>query len=135
MAVNAAGLAAKAGCTGFTSHRDIQDMSVQVGECTLNGSTLHIMLFNSQSDQQMYVMIAKADPVSTTGQGSLWVMYGSDPTAVEQATAAAGGSVLESAPVAPGGGATALCNDGTYSFAADHQGACSHHGGVQVFYK
>lgn len=38
------------------------------------------------------------------------------------------------APAAPGNGATALCNDGTYSYAAHHQGACSHHGGVQVFY-
>lgn len=32
-------------------------------------------------------------------------------------------------------GATALCNDGTYSYAANHQGACSHHGGVKEFYK
>ena len=39
------------------------------------------------------------------------------------------------APVAPGNGATALCNDGTYSNAAHHQGACSSHGGVKVFYK
>jgi len=39
------------------------------------------------------------------------------------------------APVVQGNGATALCNDGTYSFAAHHQGACSRHGGVQVFYK
>ena len=38
------------------------------------------------------------------------------------------------APVAPGG-ATALCNDGTFSYAAHHQGACSGHGGVKVFYK
>jgi|BarGraNGADG00212_1021973.scaffolds.fasta_scaffold03002_6 hypothetical protein len=39
------------------------------------------------------------------------------------------------APAQPGNGATALCNDGTYSFAAHHQGACSRHGGVKVFYK
>jgi hypothetical protein len=38
------------------------------------------------------------------------------------------------APVQPGG-ATAMCNDGTYSFAAHHQGACSRHGGVKVFYR
>ena len=38
-------------------------------------------------------------------------------------------------PVAgPPAGATALCKDGTYSYAAHHQGACSHHGGVAVFY-
>lgn len=37
-------------------------------------------------------------------------------------------------PVSPGNGATALCDDGTYSYAAHHQGACSHHGGVREFY-
>ena len=37
------------------------------------------------------------------------------------------------APVTPPGGATALCNDGTYSYAAHHQGACSRHGGVKIF--
>ena len=37
---------------------------------------------------------------------------------------------------APGhpAGATAQCNDGSYSSAAHHQGSCSHHGGVAVFY-
>jgi hypothetical protein len=30
-------------------------------------------------------------------------------------------------------GATARCNDGTYSYAVHHQGACSHHGGVAVW--
>ncbi len=39
------------------------------------------------------------------------------------------------APVSPRPGATALCKDGTYSYAAHHQGACSGHGGVAVFYK
>lgn len=34
-----------------------------------------------------------------------------------------------------GAGATAVCNDGTYSYAATHQGACSRHGGVAQFYK
>lgn len=38
-------------------------------------------------------------------------------------------------PVLPGGGATALCKDGSFSYAAHHQGACSRHGGVSVFYK
>ncbi|WP_345354000.1 DUF3761 domain-containing protein [Actinoallomurus liliacearum] len=42
-----------------------------------------------------------------------------------------------SAPKAPDhpAGATARCNDGTYSYAAHHQGACSHHGGVAVFFR
>ena len=29
----------------------------------------------------------------------------------------------------------AKCNDGTYSYAERHQGACSNHGGVAEFYK
>jgi len=37
-------------------------------------------------------------------------------------------------PATQGNGATALCVDGTYSYAANHQGACSHHGGVAEWY-
>ncbi|WP_225850789.1 DUF3761 domain-containing protein [Streptomyces sp. HPF1205] len=39
------------------------------------------------------------------------------------------------APVAPGGGATARCNDGTLSYSQHHRGTCSHHGGVAIWYK
>ncbi len=31
----------------------------------------------------------------------------------------------------PPAGATAECNDGTYSFSQNHRGTCSHHGGVK----
>lgn len=37
--------------------------------------------------------------------------------------------------VPPANGATAKCNDGTYSYSATHSGTCSHHGGVAVWYK
>jgi uncharacterized protein DUF3761 len=40
-----------------------------------------------------------------------------------------------SASVPSGGGPTAICNDGTESFAAHHQGACSSHQGVREFLK
>ena len=40
-----------------------------------------------------------------------------------------GGGGGASTPSYPSG-ATALCVDGTYSYAASHRGACSHHGGV-----
>jgi hypothetical protein len=55
-----------------------------------------------------------------------------------------GATVATSAPTtrqttapaaAPPSGATALCNDGSYSYAEHHQGACSHHGGVKIFFK
>jgi hypothetical protein len=32
-------------------------------------------------------------------------------------------------------GATALCTDGSLSFAEHHQGACSNHGGVSIWYQ
>ena len=32
-------------------------------------------------------------------------------------------------------GASAICNDGTYSFSAHRRGTCSHHGGVKVWLK
>lgn len=32
-------------------------------------------------------------------------------------------------------GPTAQCRDRTYSYAANHRGACSHHGGVRVWYR
>lgn len=56
-------------------------------------------------------------------------------TPAPSARASTSTAASTSAPVAPGNGATALCNDGTYSYAAHHQGACSHHGGVRLFYK
>lgn len=31
-------------------------------------------------------------------------------------------------------GATALCNDGTYSYSQTRRGTCSHHGGVAIWF-
>jgi hypothetical protein len=48
------------------------------------------------------------------------------------------GTYVYVAPVpapAPVSGPTALCRDGTYSYSANHQGTCSHHGGVSVWYR
>ncbi|MGH1523053.1 PASTA domain-containing protein [Leifsonia sp. L25] len=45
------------------------------------------------------------------------------------------GSSSGSEQAVPPGGPTAKCNDGTLSYSAHHQGTCSHHGGVAVWYK
>jgi Protein of unknown function (DUF3761) len=55
------------------------------------------------------------------------------PPVAPPAPARAGAPRPVPAPLQPGG-ATAMCNDGTFSFAAHHQGACSRHRGVKVFY-
>ncbi len=63
---------------------------------------------------------AVATPISpTTG-----------PPAPQPATVPTGVSIH--APTSPAG-ATAICDDGTYSYSAHHQGSCSHHGGVAQF--
>ena len=49
-------------------------------------------------------------------------------------TKEAGKPATKAAARAPAN-ATAKCKDGTYSFAAQHRGACSHHGGVAEWYK
>jgi hypothetical protein len=41
----------------------------------------------------------------------------------------------ENAVPNPGVGPTAKCKDGTLSYSAHHQGTCSHHHGVAVWYK
>ena len=40
------------------------------------------------------------------------------------------GNYASAAETGPPPGATAQCNDGTYSFSQHHSGTCSHHGGV-----
>lgn len=40
----------------------------------------------------------------------------------------------EGGPGGPPAGATARCNDGTYSYSQTRQGTCSHHGGVAEWY-
>lgn len=44
-------------------------------------------------------------------------------------------SISRTPATSAGNGATAKCNDGSYSYAAHHRGACSRHGGVRQFYK
>ncbi|XIG79727.1 hypothetical protein C1N81_12540 [Streptomyces sp. SGAir0957] len=43
-----------------------------------------------------------------------------------------GGSGSDDSPQAPAG-ASAQCNDGSYSYSAHRRGTCSHHGGVAVW--
>ncbi len=61
--------------------------------------------------------------------------------AAQQAAAPAAPAPDPNAPAAPApnpnaaSGATALCNDGSLSFSANHRGTCSHHQGVRTWYK
>lgn len=71
----------------------------------------------------------KTDGTSSTGG----VIGGSDSSGTSDGSTSDGSSGTTGSVA--GAGATALCNDGTYSYSAHHRGTCSHHGGVAVWYK
>lgn len=56
-------------------------------------------------------------------------------TSTNYVTAPKTTTVTPQAPQSNSGSATGKCNDGTYTYAVHHQGACSRHGGVSVWYK
>jgi len=93
-----------------------------------------------QVENKLHTLICGGSITLATAQRAIannwWVAYqtyvGAAPAASTYKAPVVAQPAL--APVAPGG-ATALCNDGTFSYAAHHQGACSGHGGVKVFYK
>ncbi len=59
----------------------------------------------------------------------------SPPTAAAPPVVRPAPAPVSTTTVAPGNGATALCNDGTLSYKAHNRGTCAGHGGVKVFYK
>jgi len=62
---------------------------------------------------------ADSTPSGSTPSGSVVATSPTAPTSTEPATAD---------PIA-------LCKDGTLSYAAHHEGACAHHGGVAIWYR
>jgi hypothetical protein len=81
------------------------------------------------------IQLATAQSAIATNWWAAYDTYivGQQPTAVVPAAPVSAPPPAPAAPTVPGG-ATAMCNDGTYSSAVHHQGACSKHGGVAVFY-
>ncbi|MBK3520288.1 DUF3761 domain-containing protein [Streptomyces sp. MBT70] len=68
------------------------------------------------------------DGADSSSSGSSTSTGGSDSSGdVSSSSSSSGGS--QQAPA----GATAQCNDGTYSYSAHRRGTCSHHGGVAVW--
>lgn len=53
---------------------------------------------------------------------------------VQNVPVSSGSSTSTASASSTDSGPTAQCRDGTYSYAVNHQGACSHHGGVVVWY-
>ncbi|MGG7571198.1 DUF3761 domain-containing protein [Streptomyces sirii] len=63
-----------------------------------------------------------------SGSGSSSSTGGSDPSG-DSSSSSSSSAGSQQAP----GGATAQCNDGSYSYSAHRRGTCSHHGGVAVW--
>ncbi|MFL6238890.1 MAG: DUF3761 domain-containing protein [Actinomycetes bacterium] len=92
-------------------------------------------------ENQLHNLVCHGQLATSTAQRAIatnWVAalrtYGSAGAAYERAAAPAPTKSATTQSTNPTG-ATAKCNDGTYSYAAHHQGACSHHGGVAVWYR
>jgi hypothetical protein len=75
---------------------------------------------------------AKAQRAVATNWVAALHTYGSSAVAYDPGGGTKSRSGTSSSTPLPG--ATAKCKDGSYSYAAHHQGACSYHGGVAVWY-
>ncbi|MFD5407035.1 DUF3761 domain-containing protein [Streptomyces griseorubiginosus] len=67
------------------------------------------------------------DTNASSSSGSSSSIGGTDSTEDDSSSSSSGDT--QQAPA----GATAQCNDGTYSYSAHRRGTCSHHGGVAVW--
>ena len=87
-------------------------------------------------ENQLHNLVCHGQLSTATAQHAIasnWVAalhtYGSSGSVYERSSSSTTTSSTS------GSGATAKCNDGTYSYAAHHQGACSSHGGVAIWYR
>jgi len=95
-------------------------------------------------ENKLHSMVCAGQISLTDAQAAIathWWTYLDTPPGAAPATSAPVQSPPATSPPAtsapssgPPPGATAKCNDGTYSYSATHQGSCSHHGGVAQFY-
>lgn len=120
---------------------DYAAMTVSAAQSDLRSHGLIVSMKTSDgqappSDWTGWTIVGESPSAGTPiYAGSTVTLVLSPPAPVHVAPPAAPAPPADPAPASPGNGATALCNDGSYSYAAHHQGACSHHGGVAVFYK
>jgi hypothetical protein len=116
-----------------------------ISELTQQGLLLSFVDSSGQaiSSQKGWSVVGQNPPAGVSVRAGSWVQLVLSPpppppppadTGSGSGSGSSSGSGSEQA-VSPGGGPTALCNDGTLSHSAHHQGTCSHHHGVAVWYK
>jgi Protein of unknown function (DUF3761) len=99
-----------------------------------------LLTISREVENKLHALVCGGTITLVTAQRAIasnwWIAYQTYVGATPAASTYKAPVVAQAAPApAAPGGATAQCNDGTYSYAAHHQGACSRHSGVKVFYK
>jgi Protein of unknown function (DUF3761) len=135
---------------GDTATRDYEEdhlISLEIGGAPSSKANLWPEPYNAPEgarvkdvvENKLHALVCDGNISLATAQRAIsdnwWVAYQTYVGVAPAATSYQAPPVAQPGPVAPGGGPTALCKDGTYSYAAHHQGACSGHDGVKVFYK
>ena len=104
-------------------------LDVVAGELVGHVDTWYKVNINGKDGYILSSLLTDRAPavVSTTGSTG----HSSATTQTITPTATSAPAEVSSVPA----GAMALCKDGTYSFSQHHQGTCSHHKGVAVWYR
>jgi len=102
------------------------------GVSWINAENQTVICFTTQGNGSSQITIPTSTPISVSIPPATSIV--TPPTTQTPSITAITPSTITPTDNSIPAGATAKCNDGTYSFSKHRQGACSRHGGVNVWY-